>query len=235
MSLTSLLENIATRQHQRRQTRWADYRNIVARICDGNEPDADELASILADTGRTLEELRDDTQLLARRRKLRVEMDAIVPLEKEAAKVAKQIKQAEAAFESSKAKHEQQTTPLYIRQSEIAAIRKRSSAARADLRQSCEDRELIAEYDAVIDGLGEAQRHRSQLDDEIRRQESWQRQNQEKADATEFDHERNRYRAQAQEHATTLASLRDKLEPADIEVANLEEQLSQIEERLLEP
>lgn len=52
---------------------------------------------------------------------------------------------------------------------------------------------------------------------------------------TETVHERKRYRTQAKEHATILADLQAKLEPADAEVANIEERLSQIEEQLLEP
>lgn len=235
MSLTSLLDRITNRQHQRRQSRWAAYRTLVADICDGNEPDADTIASVLADNERTLEELRDDAQLLTRRRQMRTDMDAAAPLEREAKKVDKQITDAEKAFEAMSRKHEEQTTPLYIRRNEINAIRKRSNQARQELRTSCDDRELVADYEAVVEALHEAQHHRGHLADEISKRKSWQRQDTEKADATLFDHERKRYRTQAKEHATILADLQAKLEPADAEVVNIEERLSQIEEQLLEP
>lgn len=53
MSLTSLLEKITNRQQQRRLSKWSDYKTLVARICDGTEPDADEIATVLADDTKT--------------------------------------------------------------------------------------------------------------------------------------------------------------------------------------
>ncbi len=60
MNLTSLLEKISTRQRQRRLSKWSDYKTLVARICDGQEPDADEVAAVLFDNDKTLEELHND-------------------------------------------------------------------------------------------------------------------------------------------------------------------------------
>lgn len=94
------LETITNRQRQRRITKWSDYRRLVASICDGKEPDADEIATVLADNERTLDELRHDAELLARRRSLRDEYDAIEPLESEATKLAKQIDIAEQTLEA---------------------------------------------------------------------------------------------------------------------------------------
>ncbi|TWT71519.1 hypothetical protein [Crateriforma conspicua] len=235
MSLTSLLDRITNRQQQRRQSRWADYRTLVAEICDGKEPDADTIAGVLADNDKTLDELRSDAQLLARRRKLRAEMDAIEPLEREAKKVDKQLAEAEQAFEAMTAKHEEQTTPLYIRRNEINGIRKRANQARQDLRNTCEDREIVADYEAITEQLNAAEHNRATLSEEIGRRENWKRQDEEKAEATAFDHERKRYTNQAKEHARVLADLHAKLEPADVEVACLQERLSQLEEQMLEP
>jgi hypothetical protein len=49
MSLTSLLDSITRRQRERKKSKWCDYRQLVADICDGKEPDADRIASVLAD------------------------------------------------------------------------------------------------------------------------------------------------------------------------------------------
>ena len=49
MSLTSLLDSITNRLESRKRSKWSDYRNLVADICDGKEPDADRIASVLAD------------------------------------------------------------------------------------------------------------------------------------------------------------------------------------------
>ncbi|GAA4446073.1 hypothetical protein [Novipirellula rosea] len=235
MSLTSLLDKIAGRQQQRRLSKWSDYKTLVADICDGKEPDDDKVATVLADNKKTLDELRDDAKLLARRRKLRADMDAIEPLENEAVKVDQKISEAEQAFEAMTAKHEEEMSPLYIRRNEIKAIRKRATQARSELRDSCEDRELIAEYDSVLEYLHEAQQELACLDEEITKRESWIRQDKEKAEVTLFDQERKRYRSQVEEHERILADLNSKRKPLDEAVGEFEKKLSAIESRLLEP
>lgn len=143
MSLTSLLDSITRRQRERKKSKWSDYRQLVADICDGKEPDADRIASVLADNQCTLDELRSDAKLLEKRRKLRAEMDAIEPLRDEAAKVERQIKKGEKEFEALSEKHKAEMSPLYARRFEISQIRKRSDRAREELRDTCEDRELL--------------------------------------------------------------------------------------------
>ncbi|QDT05331.1 hypothetical protein K227x_37310 [Rubripirellula lacrimiformis] len=235
MNLTSLLETITNRQRQRRITKWSDYRRLVASICDGKEPDADKIATVLADNERTLDELRHDAELLARRRRLRDEYDAIAPLESEATKLAKQIDAAEQTLEALTAKHESEMSPLYIRRTEINTIRKRASQARMELRNTCEDRELVVEYDSVVEELSAADHARASLAEEMDKRESWARQDREKGKATPFKNEANRYKEQAEAHEAILADLRAKYEPAEYTVNALQERLSEIEDRLLDP
>ncbi|QDT07715.1 hypothetical protein K227x_61430 [Rubripirellula lacrimiformis] len=235
MSLTSLLEKITNRQRDRPLSKWSAYRSLVANICDGKEPDADKVATVLADNEKTLDELRDDAKLLARRRKLRAEMDAIEPLESEAVKVDRKISEAEQAFETMTAKHEEETSPLYIRRNEIKAIRKRAAQARSELRDSCEDRELVAAYESVLEDLHEAQHERAGKDEEITKRESWIRQDKEKAEVTPFDQERKRYRSQVKEHKRILADLQANAKPTQDAVHVLQERLEVIEDQLLEP
>ncbi|KAA1260423.1 hypothetical protein LF1_29630 [Rubripirellula obstinata] len=131
MNLKSSLEPITNRQRQRRITKWSDYRRLVASICDGKEPDSDEIATVLADNEQT------------RRRAVAMTpnywpaVEACVttttrfrPLESEATKLAKQIDVAEQTLEALTAKHEAEMSPLYIRRTEINTIRKRASQAR---------------------------------------------------------------------------------------------------------
>ncbi len=183
----------------------------------------------------TLDDLRHDAQLLARRRKMRIDMDAIEPIEGEAKKLAKQIEGAEQAFAVATAKHEEAMSPLFIRRNEIAAIRKRANQARMDLRQTCEDRELVAEYDEVIEQLSEAQHELARLDEEITKRKSWASQDREKAKATPFRQEASRYTLQVEEHERILADLQAKFEPAETAVNAPHERLSVIEDRAMEP
>lgn len=77
-------------------------------MCDGKEPDADRIASVLSDNGRTLEELWHDVQLLAKRRKLRIAMDAAPPLETERLKVEQRIMDGEKQLEAIIETHRQE-------------------------------------------------------------------------------------------------------------------------------
>ncbi|MDB4664635.1 hypothetical protein OAE63_01415, partial [bacterium] len=73
------------------------------------------------------------------------------------------------------------------------------------------------------------------LAEEMEKRESWARQDREKAKATPFTNEANRYKEQAETHDAVLADLRDKYEPAENTVNALQSRLSDIEDRLLEP
>ncbi len=159
-------------------------------------------------------------------------MDAIEPREDEAKKLAKQIEDAEQAFAVATAKHEEAMSPLFIRRNEIAAIRKRANQARMDLRQTCEDRELVAE---AVEQLNEAQHELARLDDEINKRKSWASQDREKAKATPFRQEASRYTSQVEEHERILADLQVKFDHAEKVVNTLQIRLSEIEDRLLEP
>ena len=117
----------------------------------------------------------------------------------------------------------------------IAAIRKRANQARMDLRQTCEDRELVAEYDEVIEQLSEAQHEVARLDEEITKRKSWASQDREKAKATPFRQEASRYTSQVEEHERIRADLEAKFEPAENVVRALQEQVSSIENQMLQP
>lgn len=104
-----------------------------------------------------------------------------------------------------------------------------------ELRNTCEDRELVAEYDSVVDELSAADHTRASLAEEMDKRESWARQDREKGKATPFKNEANHYAEQAATHEAILADLRAKFEPAENAVHTLQERLSDIEDRLLEP
>jgi uncharacterized protein YegL len=67
MSLTTLLDKIADRHHERQQNRKANYRSLVAAIADGREPDPELVDQILADNGKKLNDLRTAVELLTKR------------------------------------------------------------------------------------------------------------------------------------------------------------------------
>lgn len=104
-----------------------------------------------------------------------------------------------------------------------------------ELRNTCEDRELVAEYDAVVEELSAADHTRASLAEEMDKREGWMRQGKEKAEATPFKNEANHYAEQAATHEAILADLQAKYEPAENTVNALQELLSETEDRLLDP
>jgi chromosome segregation ATPase len=235
MSLTSLLDSITRRQRERKKSNWSDYRQLVADICDGKEPDADRIASVLADNHRTLDELRSDAKLLDKRRKLRAEMDAIQPLRDEVAKVDSRIKKGEKEFEALSEKHKAEMSPLYARRFEISQIRKRSDRAREELRDTCEDRELLEEYEAVQSELSAADVERGRIQKEIGQLRVWADGDKHEASVTAFHSEATRYEQQAETYQERITEFEAKFEPLDRTVAELTDRMASLEQRLLEP
>lgn len=107
--------------------------------------------------------------------------------------------------------------------------------ARFELRESCEDREPVAECDSVVEDINAAEHERASLAEEIGKRESWIRQDKEQAEVTLFRQEAHRYETQVEEHERILADLRVKFDPAEIAVTALQERLSEIEHRLVDP
>ena len=105
-------------------------------------------------------------------------------------------------------------TQLLVEHCRAYRIPKRTVAG-GELRSSCEDRELIAEFEAVQEELNATEHDRANLVEEITKHERWIRNDQEKADLTLHDSERHRYHAQVEADKETLANLRAKLDPVD--------------------
>jgi predicted nucleic acid-binding Zn-ribbon protein len=235
MNLTSLLEKIARRQEERRVTQWSDYRKLVAEVCDGKEPDADRLANVLADNDRTLENLRHDVQLLTKRRKLREQMLAIDPLAGEAKKVEKAIADGEQELERITERHKEKMSPIYARRFEISQIRKLADQARDDLRATCEDRELVAEYEELqpkIDGL---RRQCGEIEREIHQREVWRDGDLREGGISPFDSEKSRYSERAREHQQRIDDLERGLSPLRQELEALDSQMEELELQFLIP
>jgi len=59
---------------------------------------------------------------------------------------------------------------------EINGTRKRANQTRRDLRAPCEDRKIVADYEAITEQLNAAEHNRATSSEEIGRSENWKRQ-----------------------------------------------------------
>jgi chromosome segregation ATPase len=153
-------------------------------------------------------------------------MDAIQPLRDEAAKVDSQIKKGEKKFEALSEKHKAEMSPLYARRFEISQIRKRSDRAREELRDTCEDRELLEEYEAVQSELNAADVERGRIQKEIGQLRVWADGDKHEATVTAFHSEATRYEQQAETYQERIAEFEAKLDPLDRSIAELTDRMA---------
>lgn len=71
MNLTKIFDRIAGKQHERQQSRDADYRKMVTQIADGEDPNPDFVDHVLTDNQQSIDDLRQSVELLLHRRELR--------------------------------------------------------------------------------------------------------------------------------------------------------------------
>ena len=235
MNLTSTLDSISQRLEERRAGKWSEYRKLVALVCDGKEPNADRIASVLSDNERTLDELRHDVQLLAKRRKLRIDMDAAPPLESERLKVEQLIVDGEKQLEAIIETHRQKMSPLYARRFDLNQIRKIAQQAQDDLRSSCEDREMLARFEAVNEELTELTNEQGKIQADIKQMKIWMESDRHESKITAFASEAMRFTERADDYEAKIAGLQEKLPALNARIDELSRQLNQIELELLEP
>lgn len=235
MNLKSLLDKITIRQRERQKTKWSDYRELVAQVCDSREPDPETVASVLAANNRTLEDLSHDVFLLTKRRKLRQQMDAIAPLESESLSLKKQIADGEAELEQITARLEEKLAPLYVRRLEINKTREQASEARRELRSSCEDAELVERYETIEPQLSEVEHRKAMIERDIEQHRTWLDGDEHEASITQFATERKRYLERVESHKQRIANLESQLKPLQQQFASLSQQLATLEQQFLEP
>ena len=235
MNLTSTLDSISQRLEERRVSKWTDYRKLVAAVCDGNEPDAERVATVLAENERTLDELRHDVQLLAKRRKLRIDMDAAPPLESERLKVEQLIVDGEKQLEAIIETHRQKMSPLYARRFDLNQIRKIAQQAQDDLRSSCEDREILARFETVNEELTELTNEQGKLHADIKQMKIWMDGDRHESKITAFASESMRFTERADDYETKISRLEEKLPALSLRIDELSKQMNETELLLLEP
>jgi chromosome segregation ATPase len=134
----------------------ADYRELVAKIADGQEPDADQVDYVLHDAGKSLEDLREAVERLHARRRLRELVDALSGLAAERARIEKQIKAADAALEAAEDKHATTTNPLLARLRQIKDDTWAGEQATGQLHATCDDPTLLEQLAEVQTRMADA-------------------------------------------------------------------------------
>jgi chromosome segregation ATPase len=232
MSVTTFFEKMIGLQQQRSQQKQNSYRELVAGIATGEEPSAAEVDRLLAETKKSISDLKHDVETYQHRMALKAIVASLPKLEQEFAQVQQQIAVADRDLEAAERKHDEITGPLFGRLHEIKEARKDASAASQELYETCDSPDLeqqtheinaeierlnksawdLAIQAAYLDNKAEAERH--QADKEL----------------TEAD--RDHRREQAALFEKQAESLRQRVKSSQKDQADAVKRREQIEERM---
>lgn len=142
MNLTKIFDRIAGKQHERQQSRDADYRKMVTQIADGEDPNPDFVDHVLTDNQKSIDDLRQAVELLLHRRELRATWEKAATMARDRDGIEQQIAEADQLLEQTEIQHEETTAPLYARIDAIKQASTDSDRARQELWETCAYPEL---------------------------------------------------------------------------------------------
>jgi hypothetical protein len=145
MSVTAFFEKFMGLQQQKVQATVASYRELVAGIATGEEPNAGEVERLLADADKSVDDLLQDVERFQHRMALKAMVASISKLEAERCEIEHQIAVADQALESAEQQHDATTTPLYASRRQIDLALSDASRASAELVQTCDNADMRRE------------------------------------------------------------------------------------------
>jgi hypothetical protein len=149
MSTQTFFDKLVGRKREREQAVLSSYKQLVEAITNETEPDPDEVERLLAESGKTLDDLQADCAKLSRRIRLKASLDRRPTLEEERAKLDEQIAAADRVLEEAEANHDEVTRPLYARRQGIDDALREASKAESDLVRECENEDLKRELNDI--------------------------------------------------------------------------------------
>ena len=234
MTALSFFEKFVGHQQQRAQSAIAGYRELVPAIATGDEPNPAEVERLLAEAGKSLDDLRKDVEHYQRRMALKAAVAAVPKLEDQRRELDEQIAAADRILEAAEKQHEETTDPLYARRRKVDKTLSDGSTALAELVYSCQAPDLRRE-------LEECEAEQRRLDEQHRHLENQVRQMQRKAQEEHQDAEHQmllgdtrRGHDRAKRYEQEAETLRREAKKAEKSKADCEKRREGIEQRMRE-
>ncbi len=171
MAKTTVLERLQRKLTDRQKRTSADYLTAVREIADGREPDADSLATVLRETGKTLEQLASDVETVKLRRRWADQAAAVPKLQAELAEHQAAIAKANAELEAAEKRYEEITNPHAWECGRIQDELATADRAKDSLAKSCLDPEALGELAAVREALQAKREERFELHNQRQRKQ----------------------------------------------------------------
>jgi predicted nucleic acid-binding Zn-ribbon protein len=235
MSLSTLIESVLGKQRERSDAQLADFRGLVVQIANGKEPDADRVAQVLRDTGKSLDDLRQAVETLGRRRELRAKLDGLPKLARERRDVERQMAAADRELEEAEKRHYDITEPLKMRLAELKDSMWAAEQARNELCGDSADPDLRAR---LADVQGKLNAVRTQVADmrkaagEFR---SWASIDRDKAERVGYEDQAKAASERAEQRERRAAEIEKELPEVEKSIAPLEREEAAIRKQMLEP
>jgi hypothetical protein len=147
--LATLLNQLTSKQNQRADQLAAAYRKLVDDAACGREPDASKAHQLLADLGKTVDELKADVERRMRRDSLKSLYAKIPEIERANAAINAQRAEATRIFNEAEALYERTMEPLNDQYDENVRLQNDALRAGDELVNACDDAALIAERDQI--------------------------------------------------------------------------------------
>lgn len=237
MAKTTVLERLQRKLGDRQKRTSATYLEAVRMVADGREPDADTLAGVLRDTGKSLEQLAADVETMRQRRRWADQVAAVPKLQAELAEHQATIAKANAELEEAERRYEEITTGPAWECQRIQDELGAADRAKDSLARSCLDPEALGELQAARAELQAKREERFNLHGERERKQKALADVRDALTGYKPIHEADRelWGREATELEAELVRL-DKAETTlDQEVAKLEAAEGRAAEKLLVP
>ena len=153
MSLQELLEKVSGNVRDRREAKADSWANLVARVADGKEKNADQLADQIETFGKSAEDLAADVDRLIKRRDAAefIRKAGSIPAQKEAQHARLMAAEAElkAANEKALQAYHEKLAPLQAEERRLSQLELDVAQARGILEQTWNDQDALAEIAAL--------------------------------------------------------------------------------------
>ncbi|RMF20525.1 MAG: hypothetical protein D6760_11390, partial [Deltaproteobacteria bacterium] len=169
MTATSFFEKFIGHQRKRTESAVAGYRELVPAIATGKEPAPADVERLLAEAGKSLDDLRRDVEHYQRRMALKAAVASMPKLEDQRRQLDEQIAAADRLLEEAEKQHEETTEPLYARRREVDAAIADASRALSELVHSCQDPDLRRELEECEAELRQLDEQHHQLENQAHR------------------------------------------------------------------
>jgi len=234
MTALSFFEKFVGHQQQRAQSAIAGYRELVPAIATGDEPKPDEVERLLAEAGKSLDDLRKDVEHYQRRMALKAAVAAVPKLEDQCRELDEQLAEADRIFEAAEKQHEETTDPLYARRREVDKALSDGSTALAELVYSCQDPDLRRELDECEAEQRRLDEQHRELENRAHRMDRKAREEHQDAEHQMLLPDSRRGHDRAKRYEQEAESLRREAKKTEKAKAGCEKRRQDIEQRMRE-